>query len=288
MRSWLTTAILTVFLSAFSPWVLAEDCEQSQYYFLHGVTKGKFQKWTEAKELLIKSVSMCNRFNNWYLLGKVYFELGQFEDATSAFEDARYNATDDDERALAIARYAEVQASQGMINLPLGLLREANKMHSSAPQWIPDLIRKLDNKRVSEPLSIAQVTNALSNKSIKLLHLQSKPSLNVSIKFQFDSTKVIKSSKPNIDVLAKALMADPLRKKSVTIIGHTDARGSGSYNQELSKQRAETIASMLYKRYPGLKGRIKIEGKGEVQPLYQGNTDWEYQMNRRIEIQLAE
>ena len=266
MKSWLFTSLLATALLSVSMSVFAEDCEQGQQHYLQGLTKGKFHKWAEARDLLAKSVSMCNRFNNWYLLGQAHFELAQYDEAASAFEDAKRFATEDNERAIAIARYAQVHASQGMVNQPLSLLREASKMHSNAPQWMLDLTRKLDEKRVSQPLTIAQVTGALTNKSIKLFNLQAQPSLDISINFEFDSTKVVQASESSVDVLAKALMENSLREKSVTIVGHSDNRGSDSYNEKLSQQRAKSIAAMLYKQYPELKGRITIEGKGEKQP----------------------
>jgi len=278
------TSLLVASLSTIAPNVFAEDCDQGQQLYLKGLTKGKFQKWTAAKELLSKSVSMCNRFNNWYLLGQTNMELERLDDAASAFEDARRYATDVNERAISIARYAEVQAKLGKVNQSLSLLREAKEMHANAPAWMLTLLRELDDKRVSQPLTVAMVTGALTNKSIKLLNMKSKPSINVSINFEFDSTKVVSKSKSSIAILAQALMDESLKGKTVTIIGHTDKRGSDQYNDQLSQRRAKSIASMLFKRYPSLKHRITIEGKGESLPLYTGNSSWEYQMNRRIEI----
>ena len=288
MKHWVFTSLIMTSLMAVVPLAIAEDCEQGQQLYLQGLTKGKFQKWDSAKQLLTKSVSMCNRFNNWYLLGQTNIELGKFHDAASAFEDARRYATDNDERAIAIARYAEVYAKQGKVNQSLSLLREARSMHSEAPKWILALLKELDEKRVSQPLTVAMVTGALTNRSIKLLHLKSKPSLNVSINFEFDSTKVVAKSRSSVDVLARALMDKSLNGKSVTITGHTDKRGSDTYNDKLSQRRAKSIASMLYAQYPSLRDRVNIEGMGEGQPLYLGNSSWEFQMNRRIEISVNE
>ena len=281
--------LVTLFIALSTvPVAYAGDCDQSQLLYLRGLTKTKFQKWPVAKDLLTRSVSMCNRFNNWYLLGQTNVEMGSFDDAASAFEDARRYATDDNERAIAIARYAEVQAKQGKVNQSLSLLREASSMHANAPAWMMTLMRELDDKRVSQPLTVAMVTGALTNKSIKLLNMKSKPSLNVSINFEFDSIKVVSKSKSSIAVLGKALMDNSLKGKSVTIVGHTDKRGSNQYNDKLSKRRAKSIASMLFKQYPMLRGRVNIEGRGESLPLYKGNSSWEYQMNRRIEISVVE
>lgn len=270
-----------------APVSLAADCGKSgKEYYNKGLELGKNQDWKGAKDALTQSLKHCNRFNNWYLLGKVELELSEMDDAASAFENARRYASDDNERAIAIARYAEVQAKQGLINPPLQLLREAGRLHSNTPLWITKLQKDLDQKRVSKPLTIAQVTGALNNKSIKLFKINTKPSLNVSILFEYDSVNVIADSKESINVLAVALMDDSLRDKKVTIIGHTDARGEDKYNKKLSKQRAAKIAHSLFAKFPELRSRVSVLGAGEATPLYKGNTEWDYQMNRRIEIQL--
>ena len=275
-------------LLVFSAQALAEDCKTGQKLYEQGLAAGKSQQWQKAKKLLSDSTAQCNRFNNWYLLGQVKQELVELDDAALAFEDARRYATVDDERALAIARYAEVQAAKGLVAQPLTLLHEARKMHSNTPAWITDLAKKLDDKRAKEPLTVAEVTRALTNKSIKLFQLDAKPSLNVSIHFKFDSTEVVDDSRQSVDVLATALMDDSLRDKHVTIVGHTDERGGEGYNTGLSEKRAETIVKALTSKYPELSQRLATRGAGEKEPLYNGRSEWDYQMNRRIEIKIAD
>jgi outer membrane protein OmpA-like peptidoglycan-associated protein len=282
----LQVAIL-VLVPLITPPLLAADCGKlGKQYYNKGLELGKSEDWKGAKEALTQSLKHCNRFNNWYLLGRVEMELSDMDDAATAFETARRYASDSNEQAVAIARYAEVQSKQGLIDPPLQLLREAAKLHSNAPQWITTLQKDLDQKRVSKPLTIAQVTGALNNKSISLFKISTKPSLNVSILFEYDSTKVVTDSKESINVLGAALMDNSLQGKKVTIIGHTDRRGKNKYNKQLSKQRAAKIAHSLFKQYPELRSRVTVVGAGEATPLYKGNTEWDYQMNRRIEVQL--
>lgn len=266
--------------------VIAEDCVLGEEYSQKGLEAGKQSKWTEAREWLSKSVANCNRFNNWYLLGQTLSELKELDDAASAFEDARRYATSDNEKALAIARYAEIQSKQGLVTQPLSLLHAARNMHSNPPKWITELTRNLDQKRVSQPLTVAQITGALNNRSIKLLNVQTKPSLNVSIHFEFDSTEVVDDSKDRIEVLGLALMDESLKDKKIRIVGHTDSRGPDQYNTQLSQNRAKHILEMLTKRYPELRNRVSVVGVGEQQPLYKGESEWEFQMNRRIEVQV--
>jgi outer membrane protein OmpA-like peptidoglycan-associated protein len=266
--------------------VIAADCKLAQDHFEKGLEAGKKEDYTAAKSWLNKSVALCNKFENWYLLGRTEQHLKDSAAASSAFEDARRYAKTNDERALAIARYAEVQSSQGQVAEPLTLLHQARKMHSSTPQWITDLAKSLDIKRTKQPLTVAMVTRALNNRSLKLLDVETKPSINVTVNFKYNSVDVTDESKKNIDVLARALQDASFAGKTITIVGHSDARGAEEYNQGLSEKRALAIAQQIAEKIPGIGDRLQVSGFGESQPLYEGKSEDVYLLNRRIEVQV--
>jgi outer membrane protein OmpA-like peptidoglycan-associated protein len=75
----------------------------------------------------------------------------------------------------------------------------------------------------------------------------------------------------------------------ITLIGHTDERGSREYNQELSEQRAASIKDLLEQQ--GITIPIHTEGKGEeepYQPTIQSNLTQEeiWKMDRRVECRV--
>ena len=287
-RKQLATAITVIGAFFISAGAFAGDCGVAQEHFKKGVAAGKRANWTEAQQWLAKSVAECNKFDNWYLLGQAEMQMGNLPAAASAFEDARHYAADNDQKALAIARYAEVQAKEGKIAEPLTLLHEARRMHSKAPEWITQLAISLDRKRTEQPLTVAQVTGALNNRSIKLFKLDTKPNINVNINFKFNSTDVVEASRDSIEVLAEALTDVSFDGKHITLIGHSDARGEGKYNLALSEQRADAIYKALVTRKPQLKDRLTIKGFGKNKPLYEGETEDVYLLNRRIEVELAD
>lgn len=76
----------------------------------------------------------------------------------------------------------------------------------------------------------------------------------------------------------------------ITLIGHTDPKGSEIYNWRLGKKRATTVQHYLKSK--GYSGEIVVESKGELQPLRSryrdplnqyGEDKW-YQMLRRVEV----
>lgn len=71
----------------------------------------------------------------------------------------------------------------------------------------------------------------------------------------------------------------------ITVIGHTDSRGSEAYNQTLSEQRAQTVASVIAARYPDAK--MDVQGMGETAPVASNDTAEGRQFNRRVEIDIT-
>ncbi len=264
--------------------ILAEDCAQAQLFFKDGINAGKELNWPQAQNLLKKSTSLCNKFDNWYLYGQVEQRMENFTIAASAFEDARKFANNDNQQALAIARYAEVLSQQGQLSEPLSILREARKMHNNPPAWMKELSLSLDHKRLKQPLTVAQITRGLQGRAVKLLQPDAKPSVNITINFEYNSTTVTKDSLQNIDILARALEAETMGDHLVTIVGHSDERGKKDYNLLLSERRADFIATTLIDINPKLKTRLITEGKGESEPLYTGHSEDIYLLNRRIEV----
>ncbi len=69
----------------------------------------------------------------------------------------------------------------------------------------------------------------------------------------------------------------------VIIEGHTDSRGSDSYNEELSQRRAQAVADAL--AVNGIdRGRVEAVGRGEALPVASNDTSAGRQQNRRVEI----
>jgi outer membrane protein OmpA-like peptidoglycan-associated protein len=71
--------------------------------------------------------------------------------------------------------------------------------------------------------------------------------------------------------------------QKVLIIGHTDDRGSDSYNYKLSEKRAKAVAQIF--KDAGVKGEnIYFYGLGETKPIASNKTSVGQGKNRRVEI----
>lgn len=83
-----------------------------------------------------------------------------------------------------------------------------------------------------------------------------------------------------------ALVLEEFDKSLVEVAGHTDSTGSAQYNQGLSQQRADSVASYLRSRK--VKGdRLIVIGAGESYPIASNDTPAGRQLNRRVEITIV-
>lgn len=85
-----------------------------------------------------------------------------------------------------------------------------------------------------------------------------------------------------------AALADYLRDQRgvrVAIEGHTDARGSNAYNQDLSERRALAVRDAM-DQLGVTRARFAVAGFGESRPVATNVTPRGLRQNRRVEITL--
>ena len=99
--------------------------------------------------------------------------------------------------------------------------------------------------------------------------------------FPFDSDQVLPAGRENLRQLANSLRDYP--ETEVLIVGHTDSQGADDYNMRLSYRRAESARQFLAGQ--GINAsRIRVEGRGEMEPVADNSTDAGRAQNRRVEI----
>jgi outer membrane protein OmpA-like peptidoglycan-associated protein len=107
-----------------------------------------------------------------------------------------------------------------------------------------------------------------------------KLTLANEVSFDVNSATVKPSFKPSLAKVAEVLKGYDTR---MTVVGHTDATGSESYNQQLSERRAEAVRSELIRNGVPAE-RLSAIGRGESEPRADNSTDTGRAQNRRVEI----
>ena len=99
--------------------------------------------------------------------------------------------------------------------------------------------------------------------------------------FATGSAEIQGGSNPNLEKLVNFLNQYPDRQ--VVIEGHTDNVGSALFNQNLSRQRAESVRRFLTGR--GIDSqRLTVSGFGYERPIASNDSATGRQQNRRVEV----
>lgn len=99
--------------------------------------------------------------------------------------------------------------------------------------------------------------------------------------FGFDRSDLNPSSETNLNKLVTVLNEYP--DTNIEIQGHTDSKGTDSYNQSLSDKRASAVASYLRNRGVS-SSRVSIKGFGESAPIASNDTESGRAQNRRVDF----
>jgi len=106
----------------------------------------------------------------------------------------------------------------------------------------------------------------------------------LNIFFDFDSYHIKKDSQKNVDKYSVFLKEHPYYHAE--IIGHTDNKGSTTYNKKLSKERANAVVEALVE--DGIdKDRLSSIGMGELNPIADNSTPEGRAKNRRTETHIT-
>lgn len=106
----------------------------------------------------------------------------------------------------------------------------------------------------------------------------------LKIHFATNSATIKPDSLYKVDNFANFLLKN--KGSMITIVGHTDSRGSSIDNLALSQRRANAVVSALIAR--GVSpARLRAIGKGESMPIAPNNTAAGRAMNRRIEAEIT-
>ncbi|WP_018157216.1 OmpA family protein [Demetria terragena] len=105
--------------------------------------------------------------------------------------------------------------------------------------------------------------------------------------FRFDSAELTPAGRAVIESAARS-MRTSVKGKPVNLVGHTDSKGSATYNETLGKRRADAVAAELSQDIPGID--LRVRSAGETEPVAanvtsdgQDNSDGRAK-NRRVTI----
>lgn len=102
------------------------------------------------------------------------------------------------------------------------------------------------------------------------------------IVFDFDTSTLLAESSQTIANIAAYLKANS--EKSFYVVGHTDAKGTFSYNYGLSGDRARAVVDALVKEHGVVREQLMPYGVGPLAPVFSNKDNAGRDQNRRVEL----
>lgn len=103
------------------------------------------------------------------------------------------------------------------------------------------------------------------------------------IYFEFDKSTILQQSYFELRNLISLLTSYP--QMHIEIRGHTDGKGTDSYNQRLSENRAKSVTDYLISKGISEK-RLQYKGYGKSMPIDSNDTEEGRANNRRVEFRI--
>lgn len=198
---------------------------------------------------------------------------------------------------------AEVQAGRAELETSQRMLREQQVVVADSNRQLGNLRTQLQSIAVLRVSVLDKLKRAIemqlgqtspSSGQVATIGNNGDIAVNESLVFEYNSYAIKKQAKPFLDSLGKALgnlLADGEVRESIdTIIiqGHTDERGSASFNWDLSAKRATAVLDYLFQSNKTLADTygsyFAASAYSKFRPINPEKSEAAYQQNRRIEI----
>jgi outer membrane protein OmpA-like peptidoglycan-associated protein len=130
--------------------------------------------------------------------------------------------------------------------------------------------------------TVQQVRQAMQDLGAKETAIEVRVELPADVLFDFDKADIRADAAAALAKVATIIRAYPAG--SVTLEGHTDAKGDDAYNQGLSERRAQSVRAWLVEKERIAGAKMAARGWGERRPVASNDTDPGRQKNRRVEV----
>ena len=176
----------------------------------------------------------------------------------------------------------------------LKIERNTEQLKRSDVQAAPIVGSETGGDAPASTLESSEVENSELNVSKTLSELDAQQTdeglvinLPENILFDFDKAEIKSQAEPTLKKISELLSY--YKDSPMQINGHTDSKGSDSYNQQLSEKRANAVKEFLAQNFDADANRLKTKGFGESKPIAENETNGAdnpegREKNRRVEV----
>ncbi len=237
---------------------------------LAGYEKGILQKIKKQDELILKDIDTARHYvekaeQQFYHVEiivrdtLVYNKIEQAKELEKAMNNIK-DAVETSNKMLQMAERDAKKVEQEIKELSNYL--DTSSVHVANVLEEKQLFRE-QLKETEEKLSDISNNQTPNKENINISNAHIIPKF--IIHFDFDKSQIKSTEKAKLDSLADIMKTYPQLKYKA--VGHTDSKGSDSYNMQLSKRRAIQAVNYMVATYGISKTRFEIDYKGEEFPV---------------------
>jgi outer membrane protein OmpA-like peptidoglycan-associated protein len=147
-----------------------------------------------------------------------------------------------------------------------------------------DRTRATEEQNFIDSLRSSGATRSLSTKERERVATiaQERPKIDLEINFGFNSDQLTSKGMASAETLGRALTSPDMKGVTVLVAGHTDAKGSADYNQDLSERRAASVKRFLIDKFSIPAENLVTAGYGK-EKLKNASAPYAAE-NRRVEV----
>jgi outer membrane protein OmpA-like peptidoglycan-associated protein len=206
----------------------------------------------------------------------------RWEDALAAYREAAGRAEDLKQAARADYRIAQIY--EEMHDTDAALLWYRSSLERASYPETEAAIKRLQAARFSRVVTADEIVNGLNVPPKRSQGV--KPSFDLPVNFDFDKDTLTEDGRKQVSELARALSNSAFSNDRFALVGHTDKRGTDEYNLALSEKRARRVEEVLHQQFGMDSGRFDVQAMGKRQLLFQGDSEEDQRLNRRVEVKL--
>jgi len=191
------------------------------------------------------------------------------------------------DRAYVAMRKAQLADTQARIDQTRSKLESMEKQSGQAQvaelnQTKSQLQAEEDRRKAAEAAAQKSADELARLATVKQEDRGMVITLSGSVLFASDKSELLPAAQQRLSEVAKALNeGNP--NAQIVVEGHTDAKGSESYNLDLSARRAEAVRSYLVSQGVDT-SRVRSQGLGFARPIADNKSAEGRANNRRVEI----
>ncbi|MEO6185615.1 MAG: OmpA family protein [Steroidobacteraceae bacterium] len=234
------------------------------------------RKNLDAAELALKKGKPRSEVDHLAYLAEQSAMTAMARQESASFRKSAEQAEGERSAIIIGAREKEAKEAQARAGQAQALAEEAKHKAETAEQ---------ESMRIAQAAQATQAQLDAANKQIEEMKAQKTDRGMVvtlgDVLFDSGSATLKPGADRTLQQVAAYLTANG--KAKVLVEGHTDSVGDDSFNQRLSEQRAQSVASRL--AFMGLDAsRVSASGLGEAYPVTGNDSAAGRQQNRRVEI----